>query len=603
MPNSFDFFTPPFDTLTVIEQDKVRQSLDVAYYPKGSEIVGVEVSEDTPLHLILKGEVHQLRGNAFVSSFGEQDWFDGKLVMMGRTEFRYVAAEEVVSYLLPASLIKQLAVENALFGSLLFADISERLNAAAMHDKRRELHSLAMARVKDAYLRKPHFVEAHVSVVEATRVLRERNASHVLVQDGERVGIFTNTNLCDAVLLNRDLNSMPVREAARFELLTIDLNDEITEALLIMIRHRIHRLVVMDNNQIVGVLGQLDLMSFFSNHSHLIAQQIDMAQDIEELRVASSQIEKFIRTQHGSGTKVSVIARMVQELNLQVFSKLWSLLAPMDVQLNTCVLVMGSEGRGEQVLRTDQDNALLIRDGFEYDGLAQVCERMNEELSIMGYPLCSGNMMMNNPLWRQHCSVFKKTITGWIFSSDTQAPVYLSTFLDAKVVCGDDTLFNDVRNHFLLGQRDYAGFINRFAQAINMFGDAEPSWWRKFLPIGGHDEMELDLKKVGIFPVVHGVRSLALEKGIVATSTKARIEALVQMGVLDVETGRNLIEALYFFLAVRLKNSLNLTIEQTGSAVNPKDLSALDRDLLKDCLNIVKDFKVFVSQHFHLEAF
>lgn len=603
MPTSFDFYTPPFDALTVLEQDRVRQSLDVAYYPKAAEIIGLESLKDTPLYLIIKGEVHQFRGNAFVSSFGASDWFDGKLVTLGRTECRYVAAEEVVAYALPATLIRQLAADNPRFGSLLFADISERLDAAASGMRQRELQSFIMAKVKDAYLRKPFFVAGEVSVVEATRALRERNASHVLVRDGERVGIFTNTNLCDAVLLELDLKTMPVREVSRFELLSIDMEDDIAEAFLMMIRHRIHRLVVMDKGEIVGVLGQLDLMSFFSNHSHLIAQQIDMAESIDELRMAADQIEKFIRTQHGSGVKASVISRMVQELNLQIFSKLWSLIAPMDVQLNSCVLVMGSEGRGEQILRTDQDNALLLRDGFECAALEQVCTRFNEELAAMGYPLCTGNMMMGNPLWRQHCSDFKKVLTEWVFSSDPQAPIYLSTFLDAKVVSGDASLFADVQNHLVHGQRDHAGFINRFAQGVEMFGDAEPSWWRKFLPLGGHaDADELDLKKVGIFPIVHGVRSLALEQGCTATSTKARIEALVTTNVLDAETGRNLIEALYFLLALRLKSSLDLRHEK-GEALHPSELSALERDLLKDCLHIVKEFRGFVSKHFHLNVF
>ncbi len=602
MPTSFDFNTSPFDALTVLEQDKIKQSLDVAYYPKGAEIINADADKNSPLFLVIKGEVHQFRGNAFVSSFGSTDWFDGKLITIGRTEFRYVAAEEVVAYLLPAHLIRQLAADNSRFGSLLFADISERLSAAASGDQQRELQGFIMAKVKDAYLRKPFFVDGEMSVFEATRILRERNASHVLVKDGDQSGVFTNTNLCDAVLLDRDLKVMPVKEASRFNLLTVDVNDDITEALLMMIRHRIHRLVVTEHGDIVGVLGQLDLMSFFSNHSHLIALQIDMAEDIDELRAAAGQIEKFIRTQHGSGVKVSVIGRMVQELNLQIFSKLWSLIAPMDVQLNSCVLVMGSEGRGEQVLRTDQDNALLLRDGFSFDGMEGICARFNEELAIMGYPLCTGQMMMNNPIWRQQCGDFKKTITEWVFSSDPQAPVYLSTFLDAKVVCGDVTLFEDVQQHLIHGQRDYAGFINRFAQAVNLFGDAEPSWWRKILPIGHTESNEMDLKKAGIFPIVHGVRSLALEQGCIETSTKGRIESLVAAHVLEADTGRNLIEALYFLLALRLKSSLNLNTAG-GAAIKPDDLSALERDLLKDCLHIAKEFRAFVSKHFHLNVF
>ena len=111
-------------------------------------------------------------------------------------------------------------------------------------------------------------------------------------------------------------------------------------------------------------------MSFVSNHSHIIALQIEQAECVADLKAAALQMDGLVALLHGGGVKVEVISSMVRVLNAQVFARLWSFVAPAELVANSCLLVMGSEGRGEQILKTDQDNALLLRDGFVCDGLA-----------------------------------------------------------------------------------------------------------------------------------------------------------------------------------------------------------------------------------------
>src|SRR5699024_7453100 len=101
-----------------------------------------------------------------------------------------------------------------------------------------------------------------------------------------------------------------------------------------------------------------------SHHSQLITLQVEQANSIESLKIPVEHIGQYIRTQHNNGIKIGVISRIVQALNAHVFAKLWRLIVPDMVYENTCIIVMGSEGRGEQIMRTDQDNALIIRNGF-----------------------------------------------------------------------------------------------------------------------------------------------------------------------------------------------------------------------------------------------
>jgi CBS domain-containing protein len=114
------------------------------------------------------------------------------------------------------------------------------------------------------------------------------------------------------------------------------------------------------------------------------------------------------------GMRIEIISKLVSELNGQIFAKLWTLLAPPELVQNSCLLVMGSEGRSEQILKTDQDNALLLCDGFEFPELAAVAERFSAALLTFGYPPCPGNIMVTNPLWRQSLGAFRETICSCV---------------------------------------------------------------------------------------------------------------------------------------------------------------------------------------------
>ena len=261
-----------------------------------------------------------------------------------------------------------------------------------------------MARVRDAFVRKPFYVDGALDLVSVCGLMSQQGQSNALVRDGERIGMFTTTDLRDA-LLRRDAPGRaraavdPVREVAQFDLISVNADGELFEALLLMIRHRVHRVLVRDGEAIVGVLSQLDLMSFVSNHSHIIALQIEQAECVADLKAAALQMDGLVALLHSGGVKVEVISSMVRVLNAQVFARLWSFVAPADLVRNSCLLVMGSEGRGEQILKTDQDNALLLRDGFVCDDLAAVAEHFNTALIEFGYPRCPGDIMLTNPLW------------------------------------------------------------------------------------------------------------------------------------------------------------------------------------------------------------
>jgi CBS domain-containing protein len=177
----------------------------------------------------------------------------------------------------------------------------------------------------------------------------------------------------------------------------------------------------------------------------------------------------------------------------------------------------------------------------------------------------------------------------------------LAIFFDAAPVAGDAELLQALR-HYL--DRVLAGgdaFLARFAAVADAFEEHHSLWARLTSRV---DEQPLDLKKLGTFPIVHGVRALCLQNGVREPGTAQRVRRLVRLGVLDADLGRDMVEALHFLMELKLRHQLRQSGagELPGNLVQPSALSTMDRDQLKDALAITRRFLAVLRQRFHLDA-
>ena len=607
VPNAFNFAASPFDCLNSTERQLVRDHVDIAYFREGAVLLAPGA---VPSHLfvVIKGHVRQFDGDELVASFGPDDCFDGRALIAGRAGSRFVAAEEVLAYQLAKQAVNELILRNATFGALLFADLSKKLSALAERGSQHELQSLSLTRIDEALVRPAPIVDGETDIVSVVRLFQAEHIGHVLVRDARseppRMGVFTTTGLQRAILHGVPLDQLPVRELASFQLVSLRLGAPLFDALALMIRHQVHRIVVTDGDRIAGFVEQLDLLSFLSNHSYLITRRILEADSIEALARAADQITHLVGLLHRGGTRVGHTARLVQELNAKLFERAWQLIAPPELVANSCLFVMGSEGRGEQLLKTDQDNALVLRDGYAPPpDLAAICQRFSDALAAFGYPECPGRIMVSNPEWRRPAAEFGQTVRRWLLMPDAESLMALAIFIDAHAVCGDAQLLAQVRAQVDQLVVDNDVLKARFAAAIDAF-ETGSGWWNRLLSLGGDSVGEqLDVKKAGLFPLVHGVRSLALEARLAPTSTVERIEALVAAGKLPADLAPELVDSLYFFMGLRLKAGLDALElgRQNGRLVDVARLTSLERDLLKDALGVVKRFKALLRQRYRLD--
>ena len=212
--------------------------------------------------------------------------------------------------------------------------------------------------------------------------------------------------------------------------------------------------------------------------------------------------------------------------------------------------------------------------------------------------------MVTNPLWCQPLAKFKETIGHWLLGGDPDGAMNLAIFLDAHPVAGDAALLSAARQQTLSLATDSDVFIARMASAVNQFRVPGRGWWARLTGPRGGTAQTFDLKKLGTFPIVHGARALALEHRLDALSTVDRLRALASQQFLSQELARDLVETLHFMMTLKLRNNLRqIALRQpVNNLVELAGLSTLDRDQIKNAVAIIKQFRLHLQLHFHLEA-
>jgi len=598
----FDFSHPPFDTLTTAERQTLEQAADLEYFADDAQIFGPGDPIEA-FYVVLKGVVCERAGDELVAIYREHDTFDARALTAGSSEQRFVVHEEALLFVLPRAVIFALTARNPRFGAFFYTSVAQKFGALAQNTGKRELQTLLTATVADACNKQPVFLDASASVLDAAQAMKREKAKSILVRRGTETGIFTTSDFRD-VIINQTASDTPLSEVCHFKLITCDSQDYLFNALLTMTQQNIQRVVVLEQGQPSGILEQVDLLSYFSNHSHLIAQRLEQAHSIEQLEPIAEQITRLIQILSGHGVKAPQLGRLVQALNTRLFERAWQMIAPAEIVENSCLFVMGSEGRGEQILKTDQDNALIVRDGFDSPELTPACARFSQALASFGYPPCPGNIMLSNPLWCQPEAATRARIYRWLYSPDADSALQLAIFSDAHRVAGDASLLAGCRDYLGSLIRDDARFFSRFAKAIEQF-DTPLGLFAHLLTREHAGKPSLDLKKGGIFPIVHGIRALALEQGLLENNSFERLSRLSTLGALDKAMAGDLSETLSFLLNLKLTQGL-AALERGDTPNNlivPDSLSSLERDMLKDALQVVKKFKVLLQHHFHLGSF
>ncbi len=449
------------------------------------------------------------------------------------------------------------------------------------------------------------------SVLKVAGVMRDLKISSMIVCEGnDPVGILTDRDLRNKVVSQGvDPSTIIARDIMNAPLITVDESDFIFEALYRISKNGIHRICVVDqDNRLSGIITVSDIMRLQTRSPQKLVRDIDKAATLEELKSYHNQIQSLVLHLVGAGVPPRELVRMIALLNDQLLMRLIDLLRAREFSNLTekfAFVVMGSEGRREQTLTTDQDNAIIYSDDLTTDEIAEVkafSEQLIDSLIEIGVPPCPGGIMAKNEFWRRSFTEWGEVLMGWLTSPLPDNILRGSMFFDLRTVYGDTGLERGLKErlakHFsqekMFLTRSAANIL-RFKPPLGLFGGIK-------VEHGEEHRGQLDVKKAGIFAITEGVKALAMESGVMDGGTRDRLSALADKGVFNRKMAENLEASYNFLVFLRLRCQVdNIRAgNEPSNYITLSKLNHMEKGRLKLSFEEVNEFQEFVREHFRV---
>ncbi len=385
------------------------------------------------------------------------------------------------------------------------------------------------------------------------------------------------------------------------------------EAALEMAKQGFRHVLVVENEKLVGMVSEKDLFALQRAGLRQIGQAIRHAQCIDELQQSARDIRRMAHNMMAQGVAAEQLTQFISTFNDLLTARVVELeyaasgIGASALAGRLCWMALGSEGRYEQTLNTDQDNALIftVPEGMTADGvrgqLLPIARRINETLVLCGFPLCRGNVMASNPQWCLSLEEWKRRFSGWIANGTPEALLHASIFFDFRSLYGAHALAGELRLWLARVAGDNTRFLHQMAE--NAMSIRPPLGVVRDFVVGR--EHTLDLKLNGITPFVDAARIFGLAAGVTQTSTIGRLRSSAIRLKIHPSEVEAWIDAFLFIQVLRMRHhdegrEQGLSDEELDNLIDPETLHELDRRILKEAFRQARKLQARLAQEYHL---
>jgi CBS domain-containing protein len=591
-PVAFLRATPPFTALPSSLFDAAAASLEIGYYPAGTQLIRVGAEPLQHLYVIRKGSVRLEREGQTLQVLEEGEIFGYTSLLTGNATLDVAVEDDLLTYRLPAAQFQRLLAD-APFAGHFAVGLSQRLKSSLEHSPVTTSKADMQLEVSQLIRRPAIWVEADATVGQAARTMRENTVSSVLVR-GDPPGIVTDRDFRNRVLADGLGPETPVAAVVSRPLRAVDADTPVSAAWTTLLETGSRHLPIRRGEEIIGVLTSTDLLRVHAPGPVAVLRRVERMSGRSGLPGYAATVTEMVAALLAGGLEADVMAGYVARLNDALLHRL---LAFAEADLGPppapyAWVAMGSEGRMEQTLLTDQDNALVFDDrGAPQRAWFQaLAERVNDDLQAAGFPPCHGGYMARN--WLGTTSEWLQRFAGWFEARKPQELLEASTFFDFRKVGG--ALDLGPLEAALASTAQHPIFLRYLARAAL---DLRPP---NSLMLRLRESKELDLKMQGLAPIVLLARCYGLEIGSAERNTQARLEAAVKAGLMSQEVFNVVSGAYRFLLGLRLRRQLKLAAEgkPPGTRLAFSDLTAIERSRLKDAFRAVKSWQDMAAYHY-----
>ncbi|SEI49403.1 CBS domain-containing protein [Allopseudospirillum japonicum] len=598
---------PPFNQLPESVLEWTSTQVEVSYFKAGAQILTFGQEVDA-WYVIRSGAVEVYRRNGDLYNRLSEGGFFGEfgLLRHRRVRFPTVALEDTLVYLIPEPVFTELFDQHELFAD--FVEVEDRTRLRQAVARREDANELMTAQVGQLIPRAPISLDPQASVRQAAHLMTQEGISSLLVFSAEQpeLGLVTDRDIRSRVVAPGLSFDLPVGDIMTTDLICVEANQMLFEAMLLMLRHNVHHLPILKHQKPIGVVALSDVIRYESQNSLFVVSSIFRAQSIEELQALRPEVQAcFTRmvnedaNSHMIGKAMAVIGRSFKQRLLELAEHK---LGPPPVPY--CFLALGSMARDEQLIVTDQDNALILDNRFDpqvHDAyFAELAAFVSDGLAACGYTYCTGKIMATNPQWRQPRRVWENYFAQWIDQPTPQFLLNSAIFFDLEGVWGQEHWAQELQAFILRRTRKSPRFLACMVR--NALQRTPPlGFFKDFvMETDGRHTNSINMKRRGTAPVADLIRVHALAIGSSALNSFERLQEIIEASILPKGRGQDLRDALEFIAMVRIRHqALDLAAgREPDNNIEPENLSDFERKHLKDAFQILSHAQKYLKYRY-----
>jgi CBS domain-containing protein len=607
----------PFSFLPEEDTYRISKEISIIKYPRDTILFVQGQSKVEYLYIIQKGAAERyfeendqktLRG-----LLGEGDMYGGISILLNNgIPIRTLRiTEDSWLYILPKEMFLKICNRHEAFTEFFTDTFGKRMLDQSYAEiissnfrPRGDSGQFFNLPVNNIYNQELVYCDQDLPIRAAAAVMSEHNSSSIFIREpgADFVGVVTDNDLRKKVIATGFDILKPVSEIMSSPLYTVSSNALVFEALIEMMKRNIKHLAVRDtNNEVVGAITNRDLLKAQGQSPFFIVREIARAQFINQIVQIRQQIPRLIQTLINTGAKARNITRFLTTISDAILQKIigfaFDEMGPAPAKF--VFMVLGSEGRKEQTLKTDQDNAILFED-VDPKSQQEVMkyflkfgEKVCNWLDQAGYALCKGDVMAKNPKWCQPLGTWKKYFSQWIHKAEPEALLQASIFFDFRDGYGDTVLIDELRRHLFGSLEGWPGFFRHLSENALYF-TPPIGFFRNFVVESKGQHRDTFNIKAAMQPVIDYARIYALRHRIKETNTFERLNQLLAQKKISIQEHNELDTAYSYLMQQRFVTQVKTVVAENSEPdnyVNPKQLSRIEQTMLKEIFKRIEKFQ------------
>lgn len=585
----------PFDQLPNATINQVIPDIDISYHSKGSQFGQNDLTAGLR---ILRSGAAELRdkNDLLLDRLAEGDSFNLMGLNTEQPGIKATLIEDTLIYTLPEAPYQALRKDYRAFDRFFSSQRNRRLRRAARYEP---TPNDMMRPLSDLMSKELLSVAPQTSIKDTAIIMSENRFSSILIMNDQQLqGIVTDRDIRSrAVAEGIDLNQ-PIQSIMTTTPQTLPPDCSLFDATLFMTQRSIHHIPIAADNQVIGIITSSDLMLARKDDPVFLVQHIGRQSSTLELKNIVSTMPDLLVQWVNAGIRSHQLSHVLTALSDAITVRLIELaiekLGPAPVPF--CWLGFGSQGRREQLLGADQDNALLISDDIKpehQEWFTQLTHYVCDGLNECGYVYCPGNIMATNDKLRLPLKEWKNTVDRWMQTPTERAVMEVSIFFDLRTIYKSEPtdLTKELQTHMLNHTKSNSIFLAALAQNVLSVQPPIGIFRRFVVEHNGEHAHQLNLKKRGVIPIIDIIRIHALANGLFEVNTHERLKALANCKAITKTDSRNLQDALNILMQLRLTHQAQEIVQGKApdNYINPSSLSKIAAKQLKDTFGIVKD--------------